>query len=685
MNLKIKSVNLYNTGGMYGRSALVYLLLGILNDFAVKAQTVDIPVSPFGSPSDICTQTNGVRYSVGGFPSSPYTITPFVETFRNPDIAQPKHRVCRADGHCMVAYDMTISQTQLRPFDNTIDSCKQFPGTWFMTYNGVAPGPTIRMPVGHESLIRFKNMINANNGYFKGSYNPCLPVNGRTGRPISVHLHGSASLAPFDGWAEDATCYGEVKDYVYPNNRAGTGWYHDHALHITADNAYYGLAGLKITSAKVKDGGCGEPWNLEDIEEHSLILNDKVLDDKCQLYADHFGAHENDLYGDINLVSGIPFPVMNFEPKWMRFRLLNAAVSRPYLFKIKDAKLNDISQRICRVFAADGGFAARHTAFPAEGLLLGVAERYEIACNFAGYGSRTVYFWNDFDKKIMKDVPYFCYSHLLSKVVFSAATTTPTPAFVTTQTQPDPLKPLYKVLSTADVNAAVAMANADQYHREFVFGRSNGHWTINGETWDTAKIAAEDVGQNTWELWKFKTGGGWFHPIHLHLVDFFLIRRKTDDPLIPPYPGDGLRSNERMIPKDVFYLGPSETVYAIARFGAHKGDYMFHCHNLIHEDNDMMRAMKVINTNLGKTASTASRPFVINRLYGLVYNNFKYADPMLGETSAKPSSQVRTLTQAYVNQTLGKNLYRIFYPLPSDLVYMRGVTNPWQSAWCPLR
>jgi FtsP/CotA-like multicopper oxidase with cupredoxin domain len=48
-----------------------------------------------------------------------------------------------------------------------------------------------------------------------------------------------------------------------------------------------------------------------------------------------------------------------------------------------------------------------------------------------------------------------------------------------------------------------------------------------------------------------------------------------------------------MSPKDVFYLGPSNNVYVVARFGAHKGDYMFHCHNLIHEDNDMLRAMRI--------------------------------------------------------------------------------------------
>lgn len=641
-----------------------------------------IPVSPFGNPNLICPQTDGIGYSVDGFPGTPYKIIPFVDQFQNPQIAKPTHKVCRDDGHCIFSYDFNVFQTQKRPFDNAIPSCTAHPGTWFLSYNGDIPGPTIRIPVGHESLVRFKNLINTVNGYFKQSFKPCLAINGRSGRPISVHFHGSASLAPFDGWAEDITCHGEVKDYVYPNNRPGTGWYHDHALHLTADNAYFGLAGFKITSAKVKDGGCGEPWNLEDIEDHSIVLSDKVLDNKCQLFVDHFNAHKDDLYGDINTVNGIPFPQMNFEPKWIRFRILNAAVSRPYLFKIKDHRLNDISQRICRIIASDGGFANSHTAFPVEGLYIGVAERYEIVCNFQNYAQRTVYMWNDFDKDVMKAVPYFCHSHLISRITFGSAPAIQAPVFMTTQTTPTPIRPLFTVLTKADRDTAMAMANAEQYHREMIFGRSNGMWTINGETWDTAKIAASDVGQNTWEVWKFKTGGGWFHPVHMHLVDFFLLRR--DREIIGGIQPVGLRTNEIWMPKDVFYLGPSEVVYVLARFGPHKGDYMFHCHNLIHEDNDMMRAMQMIDVSSTTKNPTSAQPFIINRLYGLVYNNWKYADPMLGETAAKPSSQVRTLTDSYVNQVLYKNLYRIFYPRPSDIVFMRGVRNPWQSQWCPL-
>ena len=97
-----------------------------------------------------------------------------------------------------------------------------------------------------------------------------------------------------------------------------------------------------------------------------------------------------------------------------------------------------------------------------------------------------------------------------------------------------------------------------------------------------------------------------------------------------------------------------------------------------------MIAMIMIDSPLSTKYPLSAQPFIINRLYNLVYNNWKYADPMLGETAARPSSQVRTMTDLYVNQTLYKNLYRIFYPLPSDIQLMNGTDNPWQSQWCPL-
>jgi FtsP/CotA-like multicopper oxidase with cupredoxin domain len=434
---------------------------------------------------------------------------------------------------------------------------------------------------------------------------------------------------------------------------------------------------MYVGTSKQKDGGCGEPWNLEGIEEKLMILNDKVLDNKCQLFADIVGAHQTNLYGDVNLVSGIPWPKMPMEPKWYRLRLLNAAVSRPYLIKIKNEALQDVGPSICKVIAADGGYRDTPAPFPAGGLLMGVAERYEVVCDFTNFKGQSMYVWNDYDPIMMKEVPYFCNSHLIANLQIASAPTAPTPpVFQEFNTAIQPLKPINNVLSQADLNTALKMANADQAHRVFKFGRSGGQWTINGETWDTLKIAANDVGQNTWELWRFQTGGGWFHPVHIHLIDFFLIRRVGGD-------GNGVRAYEQFSPKDVFYLGPGTDVYVVARFGPHKGDYMFHCHNLIHEDNDMMRAFHVMDGATGANGLSA-KPFILNPLNNIIYNNWAYADPVLGATNAKKSALMPAFNQAHLTNTLNKNLYRIFYPLPADIVLMKGASNPWQSQWCPM-
>jgi hypothetical protein len=110
-----------------------------------------IPPSPYGTPALICPQADGVPYSVGGYPGTPYTITPFSDLFYQPPELASVGTVCRTGDtnpqHCMKAYEMTATAFQSRVFDNAIPACKAFPGTWLMGYNGITPGPTIHHPV----------------------------------------------------------------------------------------------------------------------------------------------------------------------------------------------------------------------------------------------------------------------------------------------------------------------------------------------------------------------------------------------------------------------------------------------------------------------------------------------------------------------------------------------------------
>ena len=146
-------------------------------------------------------------------------------------------------------------------------------------------------------------------------------------------------------------------------------------------------------------------------------MSDKVLDKNCQQFSDPKGVHDRDHSGDINLVSGIPWPVFALEPKWYRFRICNTAVARPFIVQIKDSNLADVHQSICFIIGTEGGYLNAPIRVPIEGIVIGVAERFDIVCDFTSLKSRTLFLWNRYDKKIELDAPMFCYSHLLARLL----------------------------------------------------------------------------------------------------------------------------------------------------------------------------------------------------------------------------------------------------------------------------
>lgn len=159
--------------------------------------------------------------------------------------------------------------------------------------------------------------------------------------------------------------------------------------------------------------------------------------------------------------------------------------------------------------------------------------------------------------------------------------------------------------------------------RTFTFERKNSQWTVNGFTFSDVenRILAKPQRGAT-EVWLLENkSGGWSHPVHIHLVDFQVISRTAGKRGVQPY--------EKVALKDVVLLGENEKVQVLAKYAPWDGVYMFHCHNLIHEDHDMMAAFNVTSlSDFGYSDKT------------------KFLDPMEDRWRAQPI-KVRFLGNAY--------------------------------------
>jgi FtsP/CotA-like multicopper oxidase with cupredoxin domain len=120
--------------------------------------------------------------------------------------------------------------------------------------------------------------------------------------------------------------------------------------------------------------------------------------------------------------------------------------------------------------------------------------------------------------------------------------------------------------------------------RHFVFSKSNGtYWSINGQIFDPLRADAKPA-LNTTERWVLENpGGGWGHPIHIHLGRF----------RIREIQGRAPRPGELQGWKDVVWLGPNQTITVDHQFWNFNGRFVFHCHNGSHEDFDMMSQFEV--------------------------------------------------------------------------------------------
>ncbi|GAA2720386.1 multicopper oxidase family protein [Cellulomonas aerilata] len=440
------------------------------------------------------------------------------------------------------------------------------------SYDGKVPGPVIKVQQGERVKLRVRNDLPALHPQFGHPFN------------TSTHLHGSASLPQFDGYANDVTHPGDFKEYWYPNwQPARTLWYHDHNVMTTAQNAYSGLAAQ---------------YHLTDAAEQALLpqghfdvpitVNDAMFAaDGSLAYNDN--SHSG-LWGDVILVNGKPWPTMKVKPAIYRFRVLNASIARSFRFRLSNGAP-------MHMVATDGGLMPR-TQSVVEYKHAG-AERYEFLVDFRSYAPGTLINLTNLSNANNVD-----YDHTNKVMRFEVVADSP-------DNGGDRRIPSIPNLLVS--SEAMSLTTAQATNRTSIrLERSDltNEFRINGRTWldvehsDFTSVLSnpqpDEVG-----LWTIENrSGGWFHPLHIHLVDFKVLTRN----------GRPSAAWEQG-PKDVVYIGENETVQLLMKFTLNKGGgttggnaggrYMIHCHNLPHEDHDMMQQFAVGNAAVNDPITSA--------------------------------------------------------------------------------
>lgn len=445
------------------------------------------------------------------------------------------------------------------------------------TIAGSYLGPTIHVSKGQKVRIRFINKLNEES---------------------IVHWHGLHVPEQFDGHPKDAVAPGETYIYEFQiMNNAGTYWYHPHPHKLTGNQVYNGLAGMFIVTDKAE-----QALNLPSGKyDFPIVIQDRTFDDDNQLvYLNSGHIKRNDGFlGDRIFINGTSSQTISAEQGAYRLRLLNGSNSRYY-------KLGWADGTPLTVIGTDGSLLAKPRKVPY--VIMSSGERIDLWLDLSSHDIGTEMVLNSlsFNKGSDEDegegmmggmgegmrrgnqseIPLGS-EYLIVKIKINKRGGN-------NYKLPENLVNLKKL----NVNNAL---NADD-PRSFRFAGSRMRWAINGRTFKTLEVRDDEtVKLNTIEVWELINGGDGHgmmggnnvaHPIHIHQVQFNIIERNTDnmDAGLWENIKDGFVDEGW---KDTLLLMPGMKIKALMAYKNFKGLFLYHCHNLEHEDMGMMRNFEI--------------------------------------------------------------------------------------------
>lgn len=402
--------------------------------------------------------------------------------------------------------------------------------------------------------------------------------------PTIIHWHGLHLPANVDGHPKDSIAPDQNFPYAFTvPNRGGTYWYHTHADKLTAKQAYSGLAGffivedddeLKLASAlDLKFGETDIP----------LLIQDKKFNTSGELvYQPSQMERMMGYIGDIVLVNLTPNPFLEIGPRIYRFRCLNGSTAR--IFKLAITRGDE--QLEYQVIGTDGGLLDK--AYPAKEVFLAPAERLDILFDASQLSEGETVFikslaFDPLEQEAgmggMGGGMMGGETRLANGFEFNLLKLVAVKGEQAAREMPARLSTLAP-LETSGVSP-----------RRVTLSLNHMQWLINGQSYQS-ETAAFDV-RRAVEVWDIENStNSMIHPMHLHGFSFQVLGRSNSPSELRPLANE---SGGRVVTdlgwKDTVMVFPGETVRIAVDFRqAFPGEqlFLFHCHNLEHEDGNMM-------------------------------------------------------------------------------------------------
>jgi spore coat protein A len=432
-------------------------------------------------------------------------------------------------------------------------------------FGSSSPGPTLETRSGQGLLVEWVNELPSSH-FLPIDHNIHGAEADKPDVRAVIHLHGAKTPPESDGYPENWYVPGKSALYHYPNNQdAAMLWYHDHTLGINRLNVAAGLMGVFFIRDSVEDS-----LNLPgDKYEIPLVLYDRMFDELGQLY---YPVSPNpkapwipEFFGNAILVNGKLFPYLEVEPRRYRFRVLNGANGR--FFRLSLSNTQWFHQ-----IGTDQGFLPDPVAL--DHVVLAPSERADLIVDFADHAGEQLVLKND----------------ALSVIQFRVSRD----KVKDTSSLPSTLRPVPKIPeSEATGTRMLPLVEIDDWAENPVTMLLNSaHWNM---------PVTENPVLNSVEIWNLINLTDDAHPIHLHLVRFQILDRRRFERFSYRTRGT-LKYTGAPVPPDPNEAGWKDTVRAdpgmvtriIVRFEGFVGRYVWHCHILEHEDNEMMRPYDVV-------------------------------------------------------------------------------------------